>query len=163
MVLYKYGGVYLDMDSSIAKPLRELIKNDDQAIISSENNPERILLQWCLIFSKQHPILKKTIELIVENIKNNSYPNDILRMTGPRVFTKAVMEFHKESFNNKILDRLKIDRSTDITYKRDDNISYRLYGIDYNRDFSFKHNHSFLLYINRKSWGQELKEKPLLI
>ena len=32
----------------------------------------------------------KTIELVVDNIKNNRYPHDIHKMTGPTVFTRAV-------------------------------------------------------------------------
>ena len=37
-VLYKHGGVYLDIDSLIVKPLDEWIKPDDHAIISYETN-----------------------------------------------------------------------------------------------------------------------------
>lgn len=40
LVLYKYGGVYLDMDSNIEKSLDELIKDDDQAIVTCECNPD---------------------------------------------------------------------------------------------------------------------------
>ena len=43
LVLYKYGGIYLDMDSSINKPLDELIKEDDNAIITAEGNPNLFL------------------------------------------------------------------------------------------------------------------------
>ena len=58
LVLYKYGGVYLDMDSSIERPLHELINDEDEAIITAEGNPH-LYVQWALIFSKHHPILKK--------------------------------------------------------------------------------------------------------
>ena len=56
LILYKYGGVYLDMDSSIEKPLDELIQENDAAIITVEGN-QNLYVQWALIFSKQHPIL----------------------------------------------------------------------------------------------------------
>ena len=55
------------MDSSILKPLDELIKEEDNAIITAENNPNTYV-QWALIFSKQHPILKKIIESYIVNI-----------------------------------------------------------------------------------------------
>ena len=84
LALYKYGGVYLDMDSSIEKPLDDLIKPEDEAIITAEGN-SGLYVQWALIFSKGHPILKKTIDLVVTNIKNNNHPNDIHKMTGPNV------------------------------------------------------------------------------
>ena len=160
LVLYKYGGIYLDMDSSIDKPLNELIKQEDQAIITAEGNPN-LYVQWSLIFSKKHPILKKTIELICDNIKNNRYPNNIHEMTGPAVYTKAINEIHKELFNN-IINHKNIKRDSDITYRKN-NISYRLYGIDYGCYFTFKHQFTGLLNNNKKHWTQEEKEKSLLI
>jgi mannosyltransferase OCH1-like enzyme len=159
LVLYKYGGIYLDMDSNIEKPLNELIRSTDQAIITAEGNPN-LYVQWALIFSKGHPILKKTIDLIVSNIKNNSYPNDIHKMTGPTVYTKAINAVHMELFNN-IIDHKNINRSTDIEYKSND-ISYRVYGRDYNSYFCFKHNLADLLYNNKKHWTQEQREVNLL-
>ncbi len=160
LVLYKYGGVYLDMDSNIEKPLDELIRSTDEAIITAEGNPD-LYVQWALIFSKGHPILKKTIDLIISNIKNNSYPNDIHKMTGPSVYTKAINAIHMEIFNNEIINHNKITRFTNIEYKSN-NISYRLYGIDYNYYFCCNHDLTHLLYINKKHWREEEKEKNLL-
>ena len=159
LVLYKYGGVYLDMDSSIEKPLRELIKNEDKAIITAEGNPN-LFVQWALIFSKEHPILKKTIEFVCDNIRNNSYPNNIHKMTGPTVYSRAINETHAELFNNKIHHK-KINKDTDITFESN-NISYRLYSIDYGSYFCFKHNLTNLLYNGKKHWREEEKEKELL-
>ena len=160
LVLYKYGGIYLDMDSNIEKPLNELIRSTDQAIITAEGNPN-LYVQWALIFSKGHPILKKTIDLIISNIKNNSYPNDIIKMTGPAVYTKAINAIHMELFNNEIINHSQINKYTDVEYNSN-NISYRLYGIDYNSYFCFKHNTTHLLYNNKKHWRQEQHEKSLL-
>ena len=162
LVLYKYGGVYLDMDSNIRRPLNELIKDEDEAIITAEGNPN-LYVQWALIFSKEHPILKKTIEFVVDNIKNNSYPNDIHQMTGPSVYTRAINAVHLEFFNNKI-NHSEINRTTDITFtyrSPNTSISYRLYGIDYGIYFYFKHNVAHLLYSGKKHWRQEQKEKTL--
>ena len=82
-------------------------------------------------------------------------------MTGPTVYAKAINEIHKELFNT-IINHGDIKRDTDITYELN-NISYRLYGIDYSSYFCFKHNLNHLLYNNKKHWRQEEKEKPLLI
>lgn len=161
LVLYKYGGIYLDMDSSIEKPLDDLIKEEDQAIITAEGNPN-LYVQWGLIFSKGHPILKKTIELICNNIINNSYPNNIHKMTGPMVYSIAINEIHKQLFNN-IINHKDITKNTDITYNFN-NISYRLYGIDYSSYFNFQNNlNRKELFNNKKDWRQEEKEKSLLI
>ena len=160
LILYEYGGVYLDMDSNIDKSLNELITSTDEAIITAENNPG-LYVQWALIFSKGHPILKKTIDLIIDNIKNNSFPNDIHKMTGPTVYSRAINEVHIELFNNTI-DHSQIKNNTNITYKKYC-ISYRLYGIDYPHFFTFKHSSAHLLYKDgKKHWRQEEKEKNLL-
>jgi len=160
LVLYKYGGIYLDMDSMIEKPLNELIKEEDEAIITAEGNPN-LYVQWALVFSKEHPILKKTIEFVVDNIKNNKFPNDILKMTGPNVYSRAINQIHMELFNQNIIHR-EITRNTDFTYKNK-NTSYRLYGIDYGIYFSFKHDATEFLYNHgKKHWRIEEKEKQLL-
>jgi mannosyltransferase OCH1-like enzyme len=155
LVLYKYGGIYLDMDSSIEKPLDDLIKSDDEAIITCEGNPYYV--QWALIFNKEHPILKRTIDLIVDNIKNNKYPNDIHKMTGPYVYSNAVNSIHNELFN-KDIDRSEV---SDTIYNLN-NIKYRIYGIDYNGFFCFKYDNNYLLYQGKKHWRQEQNEKSLL-
>lgn len=159
LILYKYGGIYLDMDSSIEKPLSSLIKDEDQAIITIENNPN-LYVQWGLIFKKEHPILKRTIELVVDNIKNNRYPNNIHAMTGPAVYSRAINEIHMELFNKK-LHHHEITKNTDITYISG-NIIYRIFGVDYNTFFCFKHNFVNFLYNGKKHWTIEQKEKNLL-
>lgn len=167
LVLYKYGGVYLDMDASIERPLRELIRDEDEAIITAEGNPD-LYVQWALIFSKEHPILSKTVELIVDNIRNNRFPNDIHKMTGPSVYTRAINEYHAELTDGGIIHHSSIHKNVDVTFtptqgNKGNNISYRIYGIDYGTFFKFKHEVSDLLYINKKHWRQEEKEKKLLV
>ena len=164
LVLYKYGGIYLDIDSSINKPLNELINEEDQAIITTEGNRKRYAnVQWGMIFSKEHPILKKTIELVCDNIKNNRFPHDVWKMTGPYVFTMAINEIHKELFNNNLNHKdlnYKDRKNTDITYIKN-NISYRIYGIDYNGYFTFKHEYKHLLRWSTR-WYREQKRKSVL-
>jgi mannosyltransferase OCH1-like enzyme len=97
LVLCKYGGVYLDMDWSIDKPLKFLIKDNDEAIITAKGNPN-LYVQWALIFSKNHTILQKTIELNINNI----YPNNIHKMTGSLVYSRAINQVHVQLFNKKL-------------------------------------------------------------
>lgn len=159
LVLYKYGGVYLDIDSSIDYPLRNLIRDNDEAIITAETNPE-LYVQWALIFSKNHPILKKAIELVVDNIKTRRYPHDVHKTTGPTVYSKAINEVHKELFGIELQYRF-IQYDTDITFIKN-NISYRLFSFDYNRLFTCKHNAASYLYKNKIHWLDEQKEKSVI-
>jgi mannosyltransferase OCH1-like enzyme len=160
LVLYKYGGIYLDMDSSIDAPLDTLINENDEAIITAEGNPG-LYVQWALIFKKEHPILKNVIDRIVDNIKVNRHPNLIHQMTGPTVYTEGINSIHSELFD-EIIDHSAINNNTDITYSKND-ISYRIYGMDYKPYFTFKHNVCGYLYTNKKHWTQEQQEKQLLI
>lgn len=159
LVLYKYGGVYLDMDSDINVSLDKFIKKNDQAIITRERNSSRDYVQWGLLFSKEHPILKKTIEFVCNNIINNLYPNDVRKMTGPTIFTKAINKIHSDTFNQSLY--FELDDSIDKIFTSN-NISYRILGIDYNGYLTWKYDISDLLYINKKHWTQEEKETPLL-
>jgi mannosyltransferase OCH1-like enzyme len=160
LVLYRYGGVYVDMDSSIEQPLHTLIRDTDEAIITAERNPYRYV-QWGLIFAKGHPILRKTIEKVVENIQQNRYPNDIHQMTGPSVYSRAIAEVHRELFHAPLFHS-QIRENTDITFTAPHQTSYRLYGFDYGGVFQFKHSTAYLLYTDKKHWCQESREKPLL-
>jgi mannosyltransferase OCH1-like enzyme len=159
LILYKYGGIYLDIDSDILVPFNDWVKETDEAILSAEKN-EYIYLQWALLFSKGHPILKRTIEAVVKNIQENKFPNDVCKMTGPYPFTEGVLYTHFENFH-EILDHHAITYKTDNTYKNE-NVSYRVLGIDYHPYLSFKYEECFYLYIEKNHWHYEQSEKDLL-
>jgi len=163
LVLYHYGGVYLDMDSSVDAPLDELICHHDRAIVTAEGNPE-YYVQWALIFEKGHPILKKTIDLIVDNIQKNRFPNDIHKMTGPTVFAEAIRQTHASFVGVPALVHSAIYQHTDTTMKCfETSMSYRIYGKDYGRFFTFKYPGWEALYERKAHWRQEQRAKPLLL
>jgi len=107
-VLYKIGGVYLDIKSSIKKPLGLIIKPDDSCLLDIPRNylePWRknapTYEQWLLIFEPKHPYLLEIINNMVNYIENNYEPTipkikklnskqKILHITGPDAFTKAI-------------------------------------------------------------------------
>ena len=159
LVLYTYGGIYLDIDSDIRVPFREWIQETDQAILSAEQNQFKFV-QWALVFSKGHPILKQTIDAVVRNIQINRFPNDICKMTGPYPFTEGILYTHYAYFQ-EVLDHTKITTETDITYSNKD-VSYRILGIDYSPYLAFKYDECFYLYIQKNHWHYEQSEKDLL-
>lgn len=138
-VLLKNGGVYLDIDSLINGKLDDFILPTDVAIISSENNPG-LLVQWALFFEPGHPFLKKTLELVLDNIRNNTYPHDVHKMTGPSVYTQAV----------------------NYCINADPNILYRRLGVDYNGHLKFKYALSKILYPKGDHWKKMQLTKPVL-
>ena len=156
-VLYKNGGVYLDMDSVILKPLNELIKTDDKCLITREGNPG-IFNNWFMIFEKNHPILLKTIEKCCFNIINK-ISTDVCYITGPAgPFTDSINDtliplygknthlyFESDTNLNNVFDNDKIS------------IKCRFFGIDMNEFASWKHCYSDDLYKGHIYWRDEKK------
>jgi mannosyltransferase OCH1-like enzyme len=139
-ILYKKGGLYLDIDSCIKHPLSSFIKPNDKAIISLEGNPN-LYVQWALIYEANHPFLKKTLEFILENIQSNKYPHDVHSMTGPTVYTKAIKECLKE----------------------EPSIPHRIMGVDYEGYLTFKYKlGKFFLYDKKEHWKKQQLARPIL-
>ncbi|GAA4154757.1 hypothetical protein GCM10022217_12190 [Chryseobacterium ginsenosidimutans] len=134
-ILYKKGGVYLDIDSSATRPLKYLIKDNDEAVISSERHPN-LFVQWGLIFNKNHPFLEKTLELMLDNIKTHRYPNNIHSTTGPTVFSKGI--------------RQALQENPEIPYRLFDGIEFRGF-----LKFKYKLGKFFLYEKRAEHWKQK--------
>ena len=170
LILYKNGGVYLDLDSCFNVPLNQIIDNNDKAIITRECR-SGFFVQWCLFFNKSHPILKEIIETVVDNIlrciKEKKIINSYIELydtTGPSAITKVIESHYKIlNFNKSAYDSSDDELAKKITVDRDDHI--RFFGTDYNNLCSFKHQYGNFLsepYVQRKPWVEELKTTPLI-
>ncbi|PCJ67733.1 MAG: glycosyl transferase [Bacteroidetes bacterium] len=141
-ILYKKGGIYLDLDSRILYKIDDFIKHDDKAVLSFEDN-KKYFIQFALFFEPGHPFLKRTLELIIANMKNNISPYDSHKMMGPAAFTQAINESLYET----------------------PNIGHRILGIDYENkvEFSFPMSKTFLYGISRKNhWKKLCKTTPVM-
>ena len=106
-ILYKKGGIYLDIKSVIKVPIFKIIKKNDICILDlprnnlepwRKHNPTHE--QWLLMFAPNHPYLLEMINTMVQNISNKYVPKipnfilntkqKILNVTGPDAFTKVV-------------------------------------------------------------------------
>ena len=161
LILYQCGGIYIDMDCMITQSLDSLITNDNDAILSIEtvgicDGPDKnYYINWAMIFAKGHPILKKTIEFLITNVKNNSYPNDIFNTTGPAVLTRAINYIHLKTYND-IIDVYKINNAYDYSFYIH-GYSYRIYGFKYNDFFVHKYENYDLLYKDIIHWTKQQK------
>ena len=117
-VLYKKGGIYLDIDSTTIKPFRKLINEGDGALISKERH-QGLYVQWALIFEKEHPILKKVLELMLDNIQTHRYPNNIHATTGPTVFSEGIKRSLEENpeIKHRIFDEIEFKGFLKFKYK----------------------------------------------
>ena len=149
-ILLERGGVYLDIDSKINKSLKDLIKTDDEAVITAETN-KNLFVQWALIYNKNHKILEQTLINILKDVSlnKNKYNHHSLTVEN---YAKAVFSTAKNT--GQQINWHDITAETDLTYNSND-CSFRLFGIDYNGYFSFKHKYNHLL--RQRPKGTELE------
>ena len=154
LILYKLGGVYIDMDSAIIKPLAVLIEPQDEAIVTLQNSAPTVFAQWALMFAPNHPILNRTISYIVDNIEQRRFANSTIDLTGPNVYSRAINDLHFENFGVRIRRSL-VRATTDISYHyRQHPGSYRIFGLDYRKFFRIKYMDR-ILNQNHTHWREE--------
>jgi hypothetical protein len=114
LLMYKCGGVYLDIKSTCTVPLDEVLKPDDKYILAQwRNKPGEIYAgygiskevahidggeyqQWHIVTVPGHPFLKAVIDTILHNMDiyrpwlHGTGGIGVLRLTGPLVYTLAI-------------------------------------------------------------------------
>lgn len=113
LVVYRYGGVYLDIKSSADRPLDDVLGHHDSFIVSQWDNvaggsnenwalhpelrdvPGGEFQQWLVIAAPGHPLLRAVIERVLRNIRDyNPYRVgvglNVIRVTGPIPYTLAI-------------------------------------------------------------------------
>ena len=106
MLCYAQGGVYLDLKSTVTRPLNDLLRPDDVFLLSQwhieigkpagQGNhrelyhiPGHEYCNWAIFSTPGHPFLKAVLEQIVRNIQNYAPlrvgvgRTGTLRVTGP--------------------------------------------------------------------------------
>ena len=88
VVLYLYGGIYLDLDASIEIEIDRFIPNDADFIFFYRFVDETKLTQWIFFTKPENHIIKKIINEMVHRIHNNE--TNIFIATGPTLFTDVI-------------------------------------------------------------------------
>ena len=86
-VLYHQGGIYLDIDAHLVWPLHKIIKADDTEIFL---RTKKDYTNYFMAMQKGNPFLKKSIDLIVDNIQNRRLGGGVYDLTGPSVINIAI-------------------------------------------------------------------------
>ena len=163
-ILLNEGGVYLDIDSQINKSLTGLIQPDDKAIITAERNKD-LFVQWALIFEKGHPVLTRTLEKIIEAVRNEEFKHDHHSLTV-KTYALSIFDLCKENENKLSWD--KITNKTNSVHELK-NSSFRIFGIDYNEYFTFQHKYNHELRGRKKGeasvshWTEAQKTKSIYL
>lgn len=82
-----YGGVYMDFDAYAIIPLSYIIEKDDKEVFLL--NKEHFT-NYFIASVKNNKILEKTINLIVQNIKEKKIEGGVYNLTGPTVLNDAI-------------------------------------------------------------------------
>lgn len=111
LVLYKFGGVYIDADTVIVKPKKFdtfLKKNTNGVFFGWENltasrtrklgigKVRRLVANGIIGSEAAHPFVKKLLEGIVENSKKVSGKKEAWKVVGPLYVTKMYMSLKKD-------------------------------------------------------------------
>ena len=110
LLMYREGGVYLDIKSAATIPLSEMLLPDDEYIICHWPHPTNSIelgdlkgeyQQWHIICRPYHPFLYHVIQKVVQNILSYEPKvlgigrKGVLRTTGPIVYTNAIKPIRK--------------------------------------------------------------------
>ncbi len=114
LLMYREGGVYLDIKSSLDRPLDAVLRPDDMYLLSRWRNSVGELYegwgmhnqlkdfgghefqQWHIIAASGHPFLRAVIEKVLDNIdRYNPLLHDtgkggVLRVSGPIAYTQSI-------------------------------------------------------------------------
>jgi len=93
LVIYKYGGVYADLDTLCLQPIVSWMKNDKSFIVCPEHQDH--FCQWTFAAEAGHPILKAVVDLMISRLKNADYtmPHFVHYLTGPAMWTSAICDY----------------------------------------------------------------------
>jgi len=132
LAVYRLGGVYCDMDSTIDVPIAQMVTERDEALLTRETNFGSFV-QWAMFYRAGHRLLAETIRLVMEKIRAGQGPLD--RITGPPVLSEAVRRLYGQDAYTQADDALNA-ASPDA----------RFFGFDYEGRCTFKHEASRFLY-----------------
>jgi mannosyltransferase OCH1-like enzyme len=108
LLMYKEGGVYLDIKSRLSRPLDDVLQTTDRFLISQWTNgwghsdrelrdvPGGEYQQWFIVAAPGHPYLKSVIDTVVRNIasynplRHSVGKSAVLRVTGPIAYTRTI-------------------------------------------------------------------------
>uniref|UniRef100_A0A6C0IVT5 Glycosyltransferase n=1 Tax=viral metagenome TaxID=1070528 RepID=A0A6C0IVT5_9ZZZZ len=119
IILYIYGGIYVDIDTISEKPLNNLIKKYNSNLIVSfitvyKNLNYKLINNGIIVSTKKN----KFFLYLLEEVKKNIYPKFfynrdifILNSTGPILFTDTIRKYLYYSDDIKILDNLYFENN----------------------------------------------------
>jgi len=95
MVVYIYGGIYIDIDTICKKPIDNWIDRNLGLLVSLETD-EPLIAQYIFAAEPKNKIIKHTLNLIKnKSLTNNKYISKVdyvYETTGPLIWTHSIRE-----------------------------------------------------------------------
>ena len=109
MIIYKYGGVYADLDTECLNPINTWLNEDYDMIVCPETDIH--YCQWTFAASAGHPVLKSVLDTIKEKLLNPEYgsPHFVHTHTGPSILTEGINKALDFKIDNLINDYLLLN------------------------------------------------------
>jgi hypothetical protein len=133
LVLYEYGGVYLDISKTAKSKLDDFIEENDSAIFSVSGT-KGMYCTDVMMFEEKHPILERVLTLIIKYVRENTYNGDFSETVGQKLFSKAVRIGHFSEYNGNI-DLSRLEKDSEMRFLSP-KMKYRIYGVEFNGVFS---------------------------
>jgi mannosyltransferase OCH1-like enzyme len=106
LVLYKYGGIYLDMDIVCKKKLDPLLKYD--IVLAKSSNILTSYTNSFFMSAPENPFIKFCIEQLPHYVESFVYFGKhmhIMHSTGPLFLTKNLKNYEKNILNGYVLNQ----------------------------------------------------------
>lgn len=101
LVLYKYGGIYLDMDIICKKKLDSLLEYD--IVLAKSSNIESFYTNSFIMVIPNHPFIKFCIDNLPHYVNSFYYFGKhwhVMNSTGPHFLTKIVKKYEEKNIKN---------------------------------------------------------------
>lgn len=96
--LYRFGGIYADIDTVCKYPMKKIIKENDQFIVAYDANKTKLFNAF-MCSAPAHPVLEKILNNIKSALLNDEQythikndPSLLYDITGPGGLARAVAE-----------------------------------------------------------------------
>jgi hypothetical protein len=129
LIIYKYGGIYADLDCKCLNPLRSWI--DPTASFVTQLGINKDICQWLIISEPKNPVFLKAAHLTLLNSENNNchtshygfhmkngkllfgdtimeFDHPVLGLSGPPVLQKAAEDCYQDGSWKEILPYIQI-------------------------------------------------------
>ena len=139
-IMYKYGGVYVDIKYHTYIPLIELIKESEFTFTTSKSGmcidkyDKYHIQSTFFITSPNNKIFTDSINEVISNCKNKNYGKNSIDITGPCILTRNINKIYGKNFDSYVKLDWTNKSNIDYIYIRDTSILIASSYIEYRKD-----------------------------